>query len=314
MACGECLETCIFTALQRFSHSIGPALIALALGLIMFCSYVFFAIVIVFYSDVSKAFLIPTGVFILFNALYNYYKAVTVSPGIPPLASEYMEGANMYRSALAHRLRNNEEISDGEEVNPSSGTVAVCSKCERIRRARTHHCSVCRSCILKYDHHCPWIYNCVGLNNYKYFYLFLLHVFLVDLFFLASAYPVFHLSSSASVPFDLRANVTMAFLLAFAIEIALLAFLSFHTYMILTNQTTMEWATGSRPTSKKGKPFDSRAQLNWSRVFGETGYWKWAFSFLHTNTHYLNQSVTCIGMVPLEKKGGPIGESHSFSE
>merc|ERR1719324_110816 len=56
-----------------------------------------------------------------------------------------------------------------------SGERRYCKWCAKYKPDRCHHCRVCRTCILKMDHHCPWIYNCVGFRNHKYFFLLLLY-------------------------------------------------------------------------------------------------------------------------------------------
>lgn len=50
----------------------------------------------------------------------------------------------------------------------------VCRTCHFHKPARSKHCSICKGCIEKQDHHCIWINNCVGRNNYIWFLLLLL--------------------------------------------------------------------------------------------------------------------------------------------
>lgn len=61
-------------------------------------------------------------------------------------------------------------------VKTSNGQARWCSKCQAPKPDRCHHCRQCGRCILKMDHHCPWLMDtCIGLRNYKAFFLFLMY-------------------------------------------------------------------------------------------------------------------------------------------
>lgn len=39
---------------------------------------------------------------------------------------------------------------------------------------RARHCQVCKRCVRRFDHHCPWMENCVGERNHRWFIVYLL--------------------------------------------------------------------------------------------------------------------------------------------
>ncbi len=54
--------------------------------------------------------------------------------------------------------------------------VKFCSTCHIFRGPGVSHCKKCDNCVENFDHHCPWLGNCIGKNNYYFFFIFLIFV------------------------------------------------------------------------------------------------------------------------------------------
>ena len=49
----------------------------------------------------------------------------------------------------------------------------ICHLCHAHQPVRARHCGQCGRCVRLFDHHCPWLANCVGERNHGFFWLFL---------------------------------------------------------------------------------------------------------------------------------------------
>ena len=62
--------------------------------------------------------------------------------------------------------------------------LKYCTTCNLVRDIRTFHCDKCGLCIEKHDHHCGYLSNCVGVYNYRKFFIFiiiaLIHVSIIS--------------------------------------------------------------------------------------------------------------------------------------
>ena len=61
-----------------------------------------------------------------------------------------------------------------------------CEKSGQLKPARTHYCSVSESLVFQFSHYCIFTNNAVGLENQRFFLLFILYSFLGCLYYLLS--------------------------------------------------------------------------------------------------------------------------------
>jgi len=180
--------------------------------------------------------------------LYCYVKSVLVTPGEVPDDDPQWERA-------AEDPTYSEELSkDNMQERKRSGDRRYCKWCGKYKPDRCHHCRVCKSCILKMDHHCPWIYNCVGFRNHKYFFLLLLYSVLDCQLIMWTMIDSVKKCILVDTPFLHMFCLLFGETLACFLGVLVTAFFFFHIWLMLKAMTTIEFCEKSL---KKGGSYDS---------------------------------------------------------
>jgi palmitoyltransferase len=163
----------LLSAVRYVSKTFSTVLMLCAITLLAGGIYFYFVIVIPIVNptySIMFFFNWAIGIWVSFNLMFNYLRAVTVDPGGIP--QEYIESK---QSELDELMKYN-ETQFGESWSK------YCRLCKAPKPPRCHHCHISGRCILRMDHFCPWINNCVGFRNYRYFYLFLFYLWVGSLY------------------------------------------------------------------------------------------------------------------------------------
>lgn len=120
-----------------------------------------------------------------------------------------------------------------------NGAIRFCDKCQLVKPDRAHHCSVCGYCVLKMDHHCPWVNNCVCFNNYKYFILFLGYGLLYCAYVASASLPYFVQFWKGQLEGMGRFHILFLFFVSVMFAISLVSLFGYHIYLVLMNRTTL---------------------------------------------------------------------------
>lgn len=97
---------------------------------------------------------VTSGLFVI--SLYSLLAAATLDPGIIP--------RNPPKPHMPQIPR---------QTDVDGTPCKYCDTCNIYRPPRCKHCRFCDNCVEEFDHHCPWVGNCIGRRNYRNFLVFL---------------------------------------------------------------------------------------------------------------------------------------------
>ncbi|XP_071731791.1 probable protein S-acyltransferase 7 [Rutidosis leptorrhynchoides] len=221
------------------------------------------------------------GILVMVLAIVLTFYVITVllltsgrDPGIIPRNTHPPEPATVDQSTEVGSSQNAPQLRlpRVKEVVVNGLTVKVkyCDTCMLYRPPRCSHCSICDNCVERFDHHCPWVGQCIGLRNYRFFFMFVSSATLLCVYLFAFCWVyVIKIKNSEEISIWGALIKTPASILLIIYSFVCVWFVGgltvFHLYLISTNQSTYE--NFRYRYDRTENPYNSGAIENFKEVF-----------------------------------------------